>query len=323
MNSDRSVVVICGASAGVGRATALVFAAAGYSLALIARGTEGLAQTVEDVQVYPVRTLAISLDVANAHELDEAARRVEAELGPIAIWINSAMVTVFSPAEQLAADELKRVTDVTYLGTVHGTLAALIVMRPRNRGLIIQVGSALAYRAIPLQAAYCGAKFAVRGFTDALRCELLHQRSAIKLCMVQLPAINTPQFDWACNKLNRRVCPVPPVHDPYVAARAILSVVDAPPRELWVGLPTLGAIVGTFFFPALLDRKLARDAWTGQMEGPVQQPAQADNLFEPVRGLHEVAGRFTRGARTRALALTARGAILALFLTAALIGLLV
>ncbi|TBU73691.1 short-chain dehydrogenase [Pseudomonas daroniae] len=320
---DCPVVVICGASAGVGRATAHAFAAAGYSIGLIARSDEGLALTVEELQSYDVAALAISVDVAEAEALALAAQRFETELGPIDVWINSAMVTVFAPVEQLTPGEIKRVTEVTYLGTVHGTLAALSFMRSRNRGVIIQVGSALAYRAIPLQSAYCGAKFAVRGFTDSLRCELIHQRSNINVCMVQLPAMNTPQFDWACNKLGKRVQPVPPIHDPYVAARAILSVVNAPPRELWLGMTTIKAIMGTLFFPGLLDRLLARRAWSGQMVDNTQPTPQAGNLFEPVNGLHEVRGRFTRNSRKRAWGLSSSRVIAVLAITAALLVLLI
>jgi len=319
---DRPVVVICGASAGVGRATAHAFAAAGYAVGLVARSEEGLAQTVEELQSYNVKTLAISVDVADAEALAQAAQRFEAELGAVAVWVNSAMVTVFSPVEQLLPDEIKRVTEVTYLGTVHGTMAALSLMRPRNRGVIIQVGSALAYRAIPLQAAYCGAKFAVRGFTDSLRCELIHQGSGIKLCMVQLPAINTPQFDWARNKLGKQVQPVPPIHDPQVAARAILSVVNAPPRELWLGMTTVKAIMGTLLFPGLLDRLMARNAWSGQMTGDAEQTFQAGNLFEPVNGVHEVRGRFTRNSRQRAWALSASRVSAIVVITALLVALL-
>ena len=319
---DHRVVVICGASAGVGRATAHAFAAAGYAIGLLARSDEGLALTEEELQAYGVPTLAVSVDVADAQALTLAGQRFEAELGPVDVWINSAMVTVFAAVEQLMPDEIRRVTEVTYLGTVHGTLAALALMRPRNRGVIIQVGSALAYRAIPLQSAYCGAKFAIRGFTDSLRCELIHQGSSIKLCMVQLPAINTPQFDWARNKLGKPVQPVPPIHDPEVAARAILSVASAPPRELWVGTPTFKAIIGTLLFPGLLDRLMARAAWSGQMVDDTQAEPETGNLFEPVNGLHEVRGRFTRNARKHAWTLSASRVVAVLGICAVLLALL-
>ncbi|MFN3766965.1 MAG: SDR family oxidoreductase [Ectopseudomonas guguanensis] len=317
---DCPVVVICGASAGVGRATAHAFAAAGYAVGLLARSDEGLAAATAELQDYDMPTLAISADVADANALALAAQRFEAELGPIDVWVNSAMVTVFAAIEQLTPEEIRRVTEVTYLGAVHGTLAALPLMRARNRGVIIQVGSALAYRAIPLQSAYCAAKFALRGFTDSLRCELIHQGSDVKVCMVQLPAINTPQFDWARNKLGQRVQPVPPIHDPGVAARAILSVASAPPRELWVGLPTLKAIIGNQFFPGLLDRLLARRAWQGQLSDGEPDPT-GDNLFHSVDGLHEVQGRFTRRSRGHALALSS-GRVTALLGTCAVMLLL-
>ncbi|WP_325919804.1 SDR family oxidoreductase [Pseudomonas frederiksbergensis] len=298
------VVVISGSSAGVGRATAHRFAAAGYRVGLLARSERALADTAQELEQLGATCLAISVDVADADAVFEAAQRMERQLGPVDVWINCAMVTVFSPIRQLTAEEVHRVTKVTYLGTVHGTLAALDLMGRRNRGVIIQVGSALAYRAIPLQAAYCGAKFAVRGFTDSLRCELLHEHSNIKVCMVQLPAINTPQFDWARNKLGKRPQPVPPIHDPDVAARAILSVVKRTPRELWLGSATLKAIVGTCLMPGLLDRLLARNAWSGQMTNEDDDSQRQDNLFESQESVHRTRGRFNGRSRDAALALS-------------------
>ena len=303
--SERTVV-ICGASAGVGRATAHAFADAGYQLALIARGEQGLADTCAELQAGGARVLTIAADVADAAAIDAAAERIEAELGPIDVWVNSAMATVFGPISSLSAEEIRRVTEVTYLGFVHGTLAALRYMRPRNHGTIVQVGSALAYRAIPLQSAYCAAKFAVRGFTDSLRCELLHDNSAVRVSMVQLPAHNTPQFDWARNKMGRRPQPVPPIHTPEVAARAILRAAEEAPRELWLGGASFKAILGNMLMPGLLDRMLARQAWDGQMteaEDPTDRP---DNLFEPVEGLHRTNGRFGDQTRERALALSSK-----------------
>jgi short-subunit dehydrogenase len=300
----QPVVVICGATAGVGRATAHRFAAAGYRVGLLARDEQALAATEEELSVHGVLTLAASVDVADAEAVNEAARHIEQTLGPVTVWVNCAMVTVFSPVYQLTAEEIQRVTSVTYLGTVHGTLAALDLMLPRNRGVIIQVGSALAYRAIPLQAAYCGAKFAVRGFTDSLRCELLHQHSEIRVCMVQLPAINTPQFDWARNKLGKRPQPVPPIHDPDVAARAIFSVVRRTPRELWLGAASLKAIVGTCLMPGLLDRMLARGAYSGQMAAEQDDGQRPDNLFAPQVPVHRIRGRFSGRSRNAALALS-------------------
>lgn len=305
--SERTVV-ICGASAGVGRATAHAFADAGYQLALIARGEKGLADTCAELQGSGARVLTIAADVADAAAIDAAAERIEAELGPIDVWVNSAMATVFGPISSLSAEEIRRVTEVTYLGFVHGTLAALRYMRPRNRGTIVQVGSALAYRAIPLQSAYCAAKFAVRGFTDSLRCELLHDHSAVRVSMVQLPAHNTPQFDWSRNKMGRRPQPVPPIHTPEVAARAILRAAHEAPRELWLGSASLKAILGNMLMPGLLDRLLARQAWDGQMTAAEDPADRPDNLFGPVEGLHRTSGRFSDQARDRALALSSKNA---------------
>lgn len=303
--SERTVV-ICGASAGVGRATAHAFAEAGYRLALIARGEQGLADTCAELQASGARVLTIAADVADPAAIDAAAERIEAELGPIDVWVNSAMATVFGPISSLSAEEIRRVTEVTYLGFVHGTLAALRHMRPRNRGTIVQVGSALAYRAIPLQSAYCAAKFAVRGFTDSLRCELLHDHSAVRVTMVQLPAHNTPQFDWSRNKMGRRPQPVPPIHTPDVAARAILRAAEQAPRELWLGGPSLKAILGNMLMPGLLDRMLARQAWEGQMTAAEDPAGRPDNLFEPVEGLHRTNGRFSDQARDHALGLSSK-----------------
>ncbi|WP_336316135.1 SDR family oxidoreductase [Stutzerimonas stutzeri] len=297
--------VICGATAGVGRASAEAFARAGYRVALIARGEQGLSDTQAQLEALGARVLAIAADVADAPALEAAATRVEAELGPIDVWVNAAMATVFGPFSALTPEEIRRVTEVTYLGSVHGTLTALRHMRPRNRGTIVQVGSALSYRAIPLQSAYCGAKFAIRGFIDSLRCELIHDRSGIRLSMVQLPAHNTPQFDWARNKVGWRAQPVPPIHTPEVAARAVLRAAREAPRELWVGTASLKAIIGTLFMPGLLDRMLARQAWDGQLIPEREPEGRPDNLFEPVEGLHATEGRFGDQAKPRALALSA------------------
>ncbi|MDH0442461.1 SDR family oxidoreductase [Stutzerimonas stutzeri] len=302
---SEPISVICGATAGVGRATAEAFAKAGYQVALIARGEQGLRDTQEQLEALGATVLAISADVADAKALDAAASRIETELGPIDVWVNAAMATVFGPFASLTADEIRRVTEVTYLGSVHGTLAALRCMRPRNSGTIVQVGSALAYRAIPLQSAYCGAKFAIRGFIDSLRCELIHDNSAIRLTMVQLPAHNTPQFDWARNKVGWRAQPVPPIHTPEVAARAILRAAHEAPRELWVGTASLKAIIGTLLMPGLLDRMLARQAWHGQLVPERVPENRSDNLFEPVEGLHATDGRFGDQAQSHALTISA------------------
>ena len=304
MNDRQPTVVICGATAGVGRATAHTFARAGYRVALIARGADGLADTSAELKAGGATVLAISADVADAEAIDRAAERIESELGPIDVWVNAAMATVFGPVEKITAAEYKRVTDVSYLGFVHGTLAALRYMQPRDRGTIVQVGSALSYRAIPLQSAYCAAKFAIRGFTDSLRCELIHAKSRVRLTMVQLPAHNTPQFDWSRNKMSRRPQPVPPIHTPEVAARAILRAATEAPRELWLGSASLKAIIGNMFMPGLLDKMLAKQAWSGQMTDEPANAAQPDNLFEPVEGLHRMNGRFDDQMKDNAIALS-------------------
>ncbi len=304
MNASQPTVVICGATAGVGRATAHAFARAGYRVALIARGAEGLADTSAELQAGGATVLAISADVADAEAIDRAAEQIENELGPIDVWVNAAMATVFGPAEKITPAEYKRVTDVTYLGFVHGTLAALRYMQPRDRGTIVQVGSALSYRAIPLQSAYCAAKFAVRGFTDSLRCELIHAKSRVRLSMVQLPAHNTPQFDWSRNKMARRPQPVPPIHTPEVAARAILRAATEAPRELWLGSASLKAIIGNMFMPGLLDKMMAKQAWSGQLTDEPADATRPDNLFEPVAGLHRTDGRFHEQIKDDAVALS-------------------
>ncbi|MFL9814448.1 SDR family oxidoreductase [Stutzerimonas sp. VN223-3] len=304
--SDRGLAaVVCGGTAGVGRATAHAFAQAGFRVAVIARGEQGLSDTRDELEAAGVKVLAISADVADAGAIDQAAERIEAELGPIEVWVNAAMATVFGPVNKISAAEFKRVTEVTYLGFVHGTLAALRYMEARNRGTIVQVGSALSYRAIPLQSAYCAAKFAIRGFTDSLRCELIHTNSRVRLTMVQLPAHNTPQFDWSRNKMQKRPQPVPPIHTPEVAARAIVRAATDAPRELWLGRASFQAIIGNMFMPGLLDRMMAKQAWSGQMTDEPTTAEQPDNLFQPVEGLHRLEGRFGDQAKGKALAMSA------------------
>ncbi|MBK3874674.1 SDR family oxidoreductase [Stutzerimonas frequens] len=304
MTDRAKTAVICGGTAGIGRATAHAFAQAGFRIAVIARGEEGLADTRAELEEKGTMTLAISADVADAEAVDKAAERIEAELGPIEIWVNAAMATVFGPVNKTSAAEYKRVTEVTYLGFVHGTLAALRYMESRNRGTIVQVGSALSYRAIPLQSAYCAAKFAIRGFTDSLRCELIHTNSRVRLTMVQLPAHNTPQFDWSRNKMQKRPQPVPPIHTPEVAARAILRAATDAPRELWLGRASFQAIIGNMFMPGLLDRMMAKQAWNGQMTDEPASDEQPDNLFQPVVGLHRLEGRFGDQTNGKALGLS-------------------
>src|SRR2546423_2043733 len=238
----KRIVVITGASAGVGRATVRAFARQGADIGLLARGHDGLEGARRDVEAEGGRALTLTADVADAEQVEAAAERVERELGPIDVWVNNAMVSVFSPVKALKADEVKRVTEVTYLGVVYGTLAALRRMLPRDRGTIVQVGSALAYRGIPLQAAYCGAKHAIQGFTESLRCELLHDDSGVHVAMVQLPAMNTPQFDWVKSRLPREPQPVPPIYAPEIAADAIVWAAAHRRRELSIGGPTGAAI---------------------------------------------------------------------------------
>lgn len=299
------VVVITGASAGVGRATVRAFARRGASIGLIARDTAGLQAAAEEVKAAGARALSVPTDVADPDAVERAAERIETELGRIDIWINVAMATIYAPLHQISAAEYRRATEVTYLGNVYGTMAALKRMRARNRGTIVQVGSALAYRAIPLQAAYCGAKFAIRGFTDSLRSELLHDRLNIHLTMVQMPALNTPQFDWGRNKLSKRPQPVPPIFQPEIAAEAIVFAAYARRREVWVGGPTIKAILGNKVAPGLLDRYLAHDGYTAQLSAEPADPSAPDNLFEPVPGDRGAHGRFDNRASPRSGALWA------------------
>jgi NAD(P)-dependent dehydrogenase (short-subunit alcohol dehydrogenase family) len=306
---DAPVAVVTGASAGVGRALARALAQRGFRLGLMARGRDGLEGARRDVEALGGEAIVCTVDVADASALQAAADRVVDRWGRIDLWINNAMVTVFSPIEHMTAEEFRRVTEVTYLGQVHGTLAALKHMRPRDRGTIVQVGSSLSYRAIPLQSAYCAAKFAVRGFTDSLRSELIHAKSRIRLTMVQLPAVNTPQFDWARNHLPRRPQPVPPIFEPEAVADAIVEAALSAPREYWIGGPSFQAILGTMVAPGLLDRLLSRRAWDGQMTSRRARPdADRGNLFEPEPGDHGAHGRFDRRSRRSLVALSSNTA---------------
>jgi NAD(P)-dependent dehydrogenase (short-subunit alcohol dehydrogenase family) len=292
MSEQKNVVVITGASAGVGRATVREFAKHGAAIALLARGVDGLEAARREVEALGGRAVAYSVDVGDADQVERAAAEIEATLGPIDIWINNAMVSVFSPASEMSAEEFRRVTDVTYLGTVHGTLSALRRMRPRNRGTIVQVGSALAYRGIPLQSAYCAAKHAVQGFTESLRCELMHDRSRIRLTMVQLPALNTPQFSWVRSRLPRKPQPVPPIYQPEVAARAIVWAAHHDRRELNVALPTVITIAGNKIAPGMGDWYLARTGYAAQQTNERVSPNRPDNLWSPVAGDHGAHGTF-------------------------------
>ena len=305
MSAMTETVVVTGASAGVGRAVARAFAARGAQIGLVARGVDGLQGAAREVEAAGGKALALPTDVADADAVEAAASAVESAFGPISVWVNAAMATIFAPFERIASDEFRRATEVTYLGTVHGTMAALNRMRPRNHGTIVQVGSALSYRAIPLQSAYCGAKFAIRGFTDSLRSELLRDGLDIHLSMVQLPALNTPQFDWARNKMPQRPQPVPPIFQPEVAARAVLLAVDGRRREVWAGMSAVKAIVANKLVPGLLDRYLARVGYEKQLTDEPARPDAPDNLFEPVSGDHGAHGRFDARASGRSPELVA------------------
>ena len=295
------VVVVTGASGGVGRATARAFAERGDRVALLARGEAGLRAAARDVEQAGGRALPIQADVSDFAAVDRAASRAEAELGPIDVWVNTAFSGVFAPFAEVEPGEFRRVTEVTYLGFVHGTRAALDRMRPRDHGVIVQAGSALAYRGIPLQSAYCGAKHAIQGFTESLRCELLHERSGVRVTMVQLPGMNTPQFDWVLSRLPRKAQPVAPVYQPEVAAGAILHATDHPRRrEYWVGGSTVATLLGDKFAPGLLDRYLARTGFRAQQGEQRRDPEQPANLWaadeERDYGAH---GRFDQRAVKR------------------------
>ena len=299
--NKRRVVVITGASAGVGRAAAQGFAREGASIGLIARGRAGLEGARRDVEKLGGRALVLPLDVADAQAIENAAHEIESSLGEIDVWVNVAMASVFSPVKKMTAEEFKRVTEVTYLGYVYGTLAALKRMLPRDRGTIIQVGSALAYRGIPLQSAYCAAKHAIQGFCDSLRCELIHDKSKVRLTMIQMPALNTPQFSWVKSRLPRRAQPVPPIYEPEVAARAILFASHHPRREIYVGMPTVEAIVGNKIAPSLLDHYLAHTCFDAQQTNEPEDPNRPDNLWGAVDAEkdHGAHGRFDAQASKR------------------------
>jgi NAD(P)-dependent dehydrogenase (short-subunit alcohol dehydrogenase family) len=294
---DSRVVVVTGASAGVGRAAAKAFGARGDRVALLARGEEGLAGAAREVRKAGGESLAIPADVADPEAVEAAAERVERELGPIDVWVNDAMATVFAPFAEVEPVEYRRATEVTYLGCVWGTRAALRRMVPRDRGVVVQVGSALAFRGIPLQAPYCGAKHAIVGFSESLRTELLHDRSAVRISLVHLPALNTPQFEIGRTKLPRHPQPVPPIYQPEVAAEAIVWISAHRRRQLYVGAPTLKTVLGNRIAPWLGDRYLARTGYEAQQTKEPVDSDRPDNLFEPVPGDHGTRGRFGEGAR--------------------------
>jgi short-subunit dehydrogenase len=302
-DSNVRLAVITGASAGAGRAAALAFAARGTSVALLGRDEAALREVARAAEALGVRALPVAVDVSDSEAMEAAAQRIEDELGPIDVWVNNAMTTIFGPIETVTPEEFRRATEVTYLGYVWGTMAALRRMRQRNRGTIVQVGSALAYRAIPLQAAYCGAKFAIRGFTDSVRCELLHEGSDIHLTMVQMPALNTPQFDWAACRMPDAPQPVPPIFQPEVAAAAVVWAATHRRREVMVGMPTIKAIVANKLAPGLLDKYLARSCYQAQQRDTPVAADRRENLWRPVSGMHRTHGAFDDRATARSPAL--------------------
>jgi short-subunit dehydrogenase len=293
------IVVVTGASAGVGRAAARAFAAKGYDVGLVARGEDGLDAVRREVEAQGRRAHAVPTDVSDADAVERAAKEIEDELGPIDVWVNDAMSTVFGPFLGIEPDEFERVTRVTYLGYVNGTRAALHRMVPRDKGVIIQVGSALAYRGIPLQSAYCGSKHAIRGFSDSIRAELLHDRTNIRITDVHLAAMNTPQFDIQRSKLDHQAQPVPPIFQPEVAAKAIVAAAEQERRSIWVGSPTVATILGGFFAPRLVDAFLGRTGYASQQTPERDDPDRPDALESPLPGDHGAHGRFDDEAKSR------------------------
>lgn len=294
-DGSSPVVVITGASAGLGRAIAHQFARRGAKVALLARNPDALEAALDECKILGGSGITIPTDVSDADAVEAAAEQAEAELGPIDVWVNDAMVSVFSPAKEMTAADYKRVTDVLYLGFVHGTLSALKRMLPRNRGTVVQIGSALSYRSIPLQSAYCACKHAINGFTDSIRCELHHDRSDVQITTVQMPAMNTMQFDWVKNRMPNMTQPVPPIYDPELAAEVVVQagLAKRARREYWVGLPTVAAIIGQKFIPGLLDIYLGRTGYKSQQLQGEPKPADApDNLYHYVPGTHSARGKF-------------------------------
>ena len=298
---ENKVIVVTGASAGVGRATVRAFARRGARVGLLARGLDGLETTRREVEDLGGKALVVPTDVADADQVERAASAVESEFGPIDLWVNNAMASVFSPALEMTPAEYKRVTEVTYLGYVYGTLSALRRMQQRDHGTIIQVGSALAYRGIPLQSAYCAAKHAIQGFTESVRCELMHERSNVKMTMVQMPALNTPQFGWTKSRLPRKAQPVPPIFQPEVAADAIVWAAEHYRREWWVGGSTALAIAGNKIAPGIADSYLARQGYDAQQHDGAADPHCPNNLDEPVPGDHGAHGDFDNRSRNGSL----------------------
>jgi NAD(P)-dependent dehydrogenase (short-subunit alcohol dehydrogenase family) len=305
LNTTPKVIAITGSSAGLGRAIAHAFAKRGDSVALLARNPEALACAADECKALgAANAIFLPTDVSDAAAVESAAEQIEQQLGPIDIWVNDAMVSVFSPVKEMTPDDYKRVTDVLYLGFVHGTLAALKRMLPRDKGTIIQIGSALSYRSIPLQSAYCAAKHAINGFTDSLRCELSHDKSNVKVTVIQMPAMNTTQFDWVKNRMPHNTQPVPPIFEPEVAAQVVVAAAYAksPRREYWVGTPTVEAILGQKIIPGILDWYLGRTGYKSQqLQDEPRDPNAPNNLYHYVPGTHSARGKFAdRSARTSA-----------------------
>jgi short-subunit dehydrogenase len=298
-NAGQETVVITGASAGLGRATAREFGRRGARVGLLARGTDGLDAAKQEIEELGGTAVAIPIDIADATAVEKAAVAIEEQLGPIDIWVNNAMTSVFSPVKEMKPDEYKRVTEVTYLGVVYGTMAALKRMLPRNRGMIVQVGSALVYRSIPLQSAYCAAKHAVAGFTASLRCELIHDKSDVRITMVQMPALNTPQFRWVKSRLKYKAQPVPPIFQPEIGAKAIYYAAHHHRREIYVGWPTVEAIISNKIAPGVLDHYLGRTGYASQQMSEQEDPNRPNNLWEPVPGDHGAHGVFDNRAEPK------------------------
>jgi NAD(P)-dependent dehydrogenase (short-subunit alcohol dehydrogenase family) len=300
-SSSRPIVAVTGASSGVGRATAREFARTGATVGLLARGQEALQATAAEVRALGAEPVVLECDVADPGAVERAAARL-AERGPIDIWVNNAMASVFAPTWEITAEEFHRVTEVTYLGVVYGTLSALSRMRERDCGVIVQVGSALAYRGIPLQSAYCASKHAIQGFTESLRCELMHEGSRVRVTMVQLPALNTPQFDMVRTRLPCHPRPVAPIYQPEVAARAVVAAAREPARrEWWVGASTTLTLLGNALAPGFADRYLAKTGFGAQQNGEAVQPGRPGNLFEPLPGERAAHGDFDDEAKPRSV----------------------